>query len=395
MRILIITFGALLLWNNTIGQQILSEEDYLKLAKNHPRFHALDLSIEKNRLLERASFNIPNPNLLIENPTGEFYTVGVQQNIEFPAVYFKQRDLARHRTKLAIIHKNLTSQEINYEMRLAYLSAQAAQQNLTIAATIDSLFLLIYETTQRQFESGQVNALIKTNAALEFGEANTHYMQSELALQRALQKLEMYADQPGIIRVESLFVKSYDILGESKRMDESAFNKSPSYDYLTGSIELANREVSLEKSKSWPGITFGYMNQSNKDSRFDSRFNAGLAIPLWIWQYTSSIQAAKKEVDIAQQSLLVQKKEYQMQLQSLLSEAAQYQKVIQYYEKQANQKADESIDMALRFFKAGQNDYVSYLRTFNQSFNIKKQYNDSIVNYNRTILQIQLLMGIL
>src|SRR5687767_3732313 len=79
------------LFNSLYGQKILTESEATSFALKHsPNLAASELQIIQNRQLRGSAFNLQNPEILFESPTGEFYTPGIQQTFDFPAVYINR-----------------------------------------------------------------------------------------------------------------------------------------------------------------------------------------------------------------------------------------------------------------------------------------------------------------
>lgn len=76
---------------------------------------------------EKAAFNLPNPEVKAESPTGEFYAVGVLQWFDFPAVYVRQKQVAKAETALAQAGQRVSENELRYTIRSLYLETQIAE----------------------------------------------------------------------------------------------------------------------------------------------------------------------------------------------------------------------------------------------------------------------------
>jgi outer membrane protein TolC len=59
------------------------------------------------------------------------------------------------------------------------------------------------------------------------------------------------------------------------------------------------------------------------------------------------------------------------------------------------QQANDIINTARRFFESGQTDYINFLRTTNDAYQIRLRYVETLRSYNQSVLTINYLKGIL
>jgi outer membrane protein TolC len=137
----------------------------------------------------------------------------------------------------------------------------------------------------------------------------------------------------------------------------------------------------------------GYYNQGSRESNLGLRWRAGVSIPLWAGQYKSRIAAAQTGYEIAKQRTEAQKVALATDLQAAQGELTRYRNSLNYFQNTALRQADELISTAQRFFESGQTDYVGFLRTTNDAYNIKLRYLDTLRSYHQTILTINYLTG--
>ena len=103
-----LTFIALLLLSaNAYSQNVVSLRTIIDSSLvNNPSIKAANASVKQQQHLVKSAMNLPSPEILLQNPTGTFYTVGAQQSFDFPTVYGSQRKIQKENVKLAEISKN-------------------------------------------------------------------------------------------------------------------------------------------------------------------------------------------------------------------------------------------------------------------------------------------------
>lgn len=386
-------FLMILLWSGPIAvvaQHVLSENEVVTLALNHsPLLKAADLQVSQRKALQKTAFNLPNPEIMAESPTGTFYAVGVLQSLEFPTVYWKQAQLLKQQSALAAEGKKLTTAEITRLIRSLYLNVQYEQLLLNQFRYQDSLYHQIHLAAKRQFDAGVIDHLEKTFAELQYGEIHNQYMQGVNSLNASTQQLSLYTGVTEEIRVTQLS-KTQPI---SMNADTTALLQSPFLQYSRQNQRVTQQQLSLARHRVMPGLVFGYLNQGEKETETYYRFRVGFTVPLWFWQYGGDIKAAKAGVHFAEQELLVQQQQLTADLQTALSQYTSAQQALTYYETQGLHQADDLIDTARRFFESGDTDFVTYIRTINDAYAIKKKFLDSLRDYNQSIINIHYITG--
>ena len=171
---------------NLFAQKIIAEAEAITRAlKNSPNLSAANFSVLQQKQLVKSSFNIPNPEIFIESPTGNFYTPSITQSVEFPSVYGKQKQLQKQQVQLAEKEKQLTENEVKYQVKQMYLNLQyqaALNGQLYIK---DTVYEKIALSASRQFDAGQIDYLQKLFAETEYAEIHNQYLQQQLIIARA------------------------------------------------------------------------------------------------------------------------------------------------------------------------------------------------------------------
>lgn len=373
-----------------IAQEILSENEVVTLALNHsPLLKAADLQTAQRKALQKTAFNLPNPEIMAESPTGTFYAVGVLQSLEFPTVYWKQAQLLKQQSALSAEEKKLTTADIKRLIRSLYLNVQYEQLLLNQFKYQDSLYYQIQHAAKRQFDAGVIDHLEKTFAELQYGEIHNQYVQGVNLLNASAKQLLLYTGATTEIRVAQLS-KAQPV---AMNADTTALLQSPFLQYSRQNQRVNQQQLSLARHRVMPGLVFGHLNQGEKETETYYRFRVGFTVPLWFWQYSGDIKAAKVGVALGEQQLLVQQQQLTADLQTALSQYTSAQQALAYYETQGLRQADDLIQTARRFFESGNTDFVTYIRTINDAYAIKKKFLETLRDYNQSIINIHYITG--
>jgi len=188
---IITVIAGLLIIANAYSQKIISETDAVNMAlKNSRNISAAGLSVLQQKQLLKSSINLPNPDVFIESPTGNFYTGSITQSIEFPTVYSKQYQLQKQRIVLAEKEKGFTENEVKFQVKQLYLLLQYAAALQQQLYGQDTVYERISTVAGRQFDAGQIDYLQKTFAESQYGEIHNQYLQAQLTITNLQSQLQ-------------------------------------------------------------------------------------------------------------------------------------------------------------------------------------------------------------
>lgn len=377
----------------TSFSQNIAENDLITMAlKNSRNLSAFTLNIKQQKQLLGASFNLPNPEVFVESPTGNFYTGSITQSIEFPSVYNKQYQLQKQKIIFSEKEKAVRENEIKFQVKQLYLSLQytmALQQQLYLQ---DTIYERISNAAARQFDAGQINYLQKLFAENSFADVHNQYLQAQLTgvnIEKQLQLISGYYNKIIAVPITNTGIPNI------ANIDSTGLIINPSLALINQSVNIAQKNISLQNAKALPGLAFGYFNQGERNTPIQNRFRFGVTLPLWFNQYKSNISAAKTEYEITKQKAAGLQQQFSLQYLQAQNEQAVYLQSLQYYETRGLKKAVEIITTAKRFFENGENDYINYLRNINDAYTIQLKYLDVIKNYKHSLLSTNFIKGTL
>lgn len=384
-------------------QQLLTESEAVEIAlKNSSALKAAGLTVRQNEQLVRSARNIPNPDITFDSPSGTFYTLGVQQSFRFPTVYQYQSQLQSQQIGLAQKEQLITQNDLTFRVKSIYQAIQAAEAVRLQIVARDSVYEQIRQAAKRQFEAGTIDKLALTFA--ETQAADVRNALAEAIQQAATNKAQLAMLMQGSDRrtAERIGAVNFTVLPyDDPTLTPLPFANLPLADFTQNPLIQASEQqalinqkaIDVERANALPGFMVGYYNQGTKESSLGLRWRAGVSIPLWTGQYKSRIAAAQTGFEIAKQRTEAQKVALSTDLQAAQGELTRYRNSLNYFQTTALRQADELIAIARRFFESGQTDYVGFLRTTNDAYNIKLRYLETLRSYHQTLLNINYLTG--
>lgn len=364
-----------------------ADEAVAAALKNSPAIKASGLVIRQNEQLVGSARNIPNPDVTLDSPSGTFYTLGVQQNFRFPTVYTKQTQLQQQQIVLAQKEKIVTENDLKYRIRTVYLTVQYADAYLKQLQSQDSAYAQIAVAAQRNFDAGTIDKLALTFAQTQAADIRNQVTMATQELAVSKGQLAFFTNISNFNVSPLAFTPNAIIAGESTQNPLIEAAKQ---------VELINQKtIEVEKANALPGFMVGYYNQGSRETNLGLRWRVGVSIPLWAGQYKSRIAAAQTGQEIAKQRTEAQTQVISADLQAAQGDLRKFQNSLTFYETVALQQANEIISTARRFFESGQTDYINFLRTTNDAYQIRLRYVETLRNYNQSILTINYLTGLL
>jgi outer membrane protein, heavy metal efflux system len=358
MRFALLLISLLVFKPDVRTQQVVAVNDLLNSALvNHPSVKMSELYILQSRQQKSMAWNIPNPDLMVESPTGTFYTLGIIQSIEFPSVYIQQARIAGQETMITEMQQKLTILELRYLVYSYYLRIQLADMQRKFAIEQDSITALIEDAVTKERTAGNIDELQLTFATVQRGETMLRKMEMEsdyASLKKQLQLITGYKSDFTTAPMQKMADTVFAVLLN----DSSFLFRNPSYILQELELEMAETEISLAKNKALPGISFGYLNQGEATTPTFYRFRAGITIPLWFWQYSAAIKYSKMGKDLAQQKLMLTLQELSVEMTQAKNDFFKYANALKYFEQTGLNSITNLRSQAARMFFAGQQEMI-------------------------------------
>lgn len=357
---------------------------------------------QEQAALRRASFSLINPGLIVENPTGGFYTIGGQQTFEFPTVYTRQARLARAQVSLAQQGLLASRNAVLRDARLAYLDLQVAEARLRQLQTQDSLLRQLAATSARLFTAGEVNALQRISTEAESRQAANRVAQAEADRRAAQRRLALLLGRPGppasLTTATDLRRPEAARLADTLQLaaleaDSSAIARNPDVLVAADLVQVSDLSRRLTRARSLPGITIGYLNQGPRETPIGARLQGGLTLPLYFWQYRAQNRAADARLQAARAGQAATALSTRRELTQAVADARKFASSVSYYARTGLPQASTIATTAQRLFAAGEVSYYLLIQSLQQAAQIRADYLDAVRGYRQALIQLEFLQG--
>ncbi|HHZ65567.1 MAG TPA: TolC family protein [Flavobacteriales bacterium] len=387
-----VTLSALLVcvWLGLFAQSTISLDSAIaETLKKHPYLKAAQLELEEQRALKKGSFSLPDPQLMLEAPTGEFFTPGIQQSIDNPLVYIQQSKVGKEKVKLAEAGIRISRAAVIRQASRAYNQLQYSEARARQAVTQDSIFTAHYLATDKRHKAGDVGLLELTSAEARAGEASVELAQTRAQLKSAQLGLSLLT---GIDIKGMLTASAYEKLDYNESIIEAP-SSGLFIDYANQNTVVARKELKLAKFGLAPDFSFGYMNQAELTSSTTYRFQFGLSLPLWFWTHTARIKAAKANAEKRSFEGAMAAQNFNFKWFDAIQAYQANQASLEYFDSVGLKQSDVILDAASRSYTAGEISYIEYLFSVSQAFEIKTNYYEALKKYNASVIELNYLKG--
>ncbi|MDZ4750363.1 MAG: TolC family protein [Flavobacteriales bacterium] len=372
----------------TFSQVITLSEAKLKAEQSSALVQSALLELESNREMEGTAFNLYQPQLLLQAPTGNFYTIGVQQNFDFPSVYSARKSVLKSETDRSEIEAESTKREVRYKIGDLYIHWQTLESLSDYYGKQQNDFLEIRNAAVRSFEAGEIDLLEKSFAELKYLEATRIF---------GAHKSQRDAVKRSLVGYLGLLEGAVcDTLGKNMQLVAWSTNawRSALVELAMADVKLSEGKFKLLKRQNLPGFFVGYMNQGERSSAFENRLNAGVSIPLWFWHTGASKRSAKLILEKSQRDLEAVQIEVNQQFQIATGRHDALVQSILMMKGESLPLASQLINNAGRMYEAGEISLSEYIRMRSDAAQTELSYIQQLQELLQTQNQLQFITAI-
>ena len=374
----------------------LSLEKAIEIAlNNNSGLHSSQLKVEKSDQLIGTAFNLDktqayysyDENNIAKNGLA-LNVWGISQSMQFPSVYFAQKQANTQLMKMEKEKYRLDEIFLKREVSKAYNQILFWQNMGSNYHYLDSLYLQFSIAANRKFEMGESNYLEKLTAVTKQKEVSLLVKQIEENVKKSYLELNRWMQYDSAFSIEEnklikLELKMIDTLNH------------PGIEYYRKAQAFNESLQKAEKQQLLPDLHLSYFQGSNNgmDPQIYQGFQAGVGIPLFYSAQKSKIRASKIEREVLQSEEDNYTKQLISHYYQLLSELNKYNEAILFYEESGKNLSSELINTSNKAFKNGEIDFVQYILLLDNAKGIEMTYLENLYKYNQTILELNYLMN--
>lgn len=311
---------------------------------------------------------------------------GVEQNFNFPTVYFAQRKANKKNVSIAetilIRETNLLSKNVSQ----AYFEIQYLLNKQLIFAEIDSLYQDFNKSTELRYKHGDISQLEVLNAKAKLQQIKKSINQLKSDLEIAYQRLQNWMQFDSAF---SIPLKKMGIIS----VTDNAISLNSGLQIMELQTDYQKALHRMERNKLLPDLSLNYFVGSNKyaGSKNYQGFQFGLALPLFFGEQNARIKANKIAINIEEDL----KEHYKISLDAkyakLKIELQKYQQSLTFYNSSGKQLSEEIIRSSNKSYQVGEIDFFQFVLSIENALSIRINHLDDIWKYNQVALEINYL----
>lgn len=322
----------------------------------------------------------------------------VTQSIPFPTAMASQGKLLRAQAGLAESELAISKTNLIADTKTAYVNLAHAQALSVLLEAQDSLFRLFSRATSLRYQSGEGTLLEKTTADTQSMQIRNQWAQNQSDREIALRQLQLL-----ISHSDAILTENHIKLEKPENLNALS---SPQVNFAASQVGLAKGARSVEQNKILPDFNVGFFAQSltgfqlidNQDVFFDrsklfTGFQLGISFPLWFGPHAARVKSYNWQQQAAEQRLEYSLQQTNAQVEQAIQSIDKFEASLEYYEKYALQNADLITAQARKSFSSGEIGYLEFLNAWKNVFEIRLGYEQTLLQYNLAVIQLERTLG--
>lgn len=408
---LFFVFCALLsnaLLSQTAAQKKYSLQQCIDIAlKNNENIKTAYLNIEHEKQNKKNSSEIPKTSFVYTQ--GQFNSIykydeniTVSQSIPFPTLFSSRSAVSKAQIKSSEFHLDATKAELVYNIKTSYYSLLYLKAVHNLLHQEDSIYSAFATLVSQKYSEGKGTLLEKTAAETQVMEVENQMLESDDDIHTYYLQLYTLMNSVGDFDIAEIDIKKEFL---SINVDTSLVLEHPVLKHLQQQVEVSRKNITYEKAKILPDISFAYFNQTiygpanifgqdyflTKRDRLQGVI-VGMAIPLWFAPLRSKVESARINVKQAQSNYDYNSTVLRGQYVQAANQYIKYQKSLNFYRNNALSNSKLIIDQASKSYAKAEISYVDYLQIVGHALNIENNYLDVINQNNMTVLKLEYLL---
>ena len=298
----------------------------------------------------------------------------------------------------------VTRNGLRTQVKVAYYEWLYATERARLLRAQDSLLVEFKAVTDVRLKTGEGTVVEVALAANQLGELRNRLAQTRADRQISLSRLQTLLNtrQPLLFRDSTLTRRPLPI-----RIDSAALAQTPELALQRSQIEVATRQIAVDRARLLPGFSLGYVNQSLIDTyhvggqdvyygggkRFQSVI-AGIAIPLFTKPLRARVAAARLGLQLGETRRQLIERNLSGELTVLLQRIQQGESSLAYYEETGLPTARLLVEKGRISFRAGEINYLEYFQALSGAYQTRAGYLDALNQYNQAVINLEQLLGL-
>ncbi|AZB32336.1 CusA/CzcA family heavy metal efflux RND transporter [Chryseobacterium bernardetii] len=371
---------------------------------------AVDVALKNNRIIKneklkseyskaliRSASDIPQTGVTMDygqiNSALTDMKFGISQNIAFPTVYKKQKNLYTEEWKKSLLNVSLKEYELKKAVSLTFYNILYWKEKEKLLQETLKLYTDFLDKASIRLKAGESNILEKTTASNQKSAI-------EIQLKQLNQELSVLKYQ-----LQWLLNTETDFVPEDKKLFSGGLKEElsshPVIQVLQQQKKVSEQQTALEKAKLLPGLQLAYNLNSFKGTGADDKVygsapqfhsvQLGVSVPVFSGGQKARIQAAKIAESVAENDIANMEFNLQNQRKKASGIYQANLDIVSRYESAELKNADVITETAKKQFLAGEINYLEFVILVNQAVTLKNSYTDAVWKLNQSAIELEYL----
>ncbi|WP_247235713.1 CusA/CzcA family heavy metal efflux RND transporter [Telluribacter sp. SYSU D00476] len=363
-----------------------------KALQNNGAIQAAGLEIEAARKMLKTAWDIPATTL--DYQRGQLqsypidYTLTVTQSLSLPSVYGAQKRLLQAQQGLTQRQVAVQKTELIRQIKLAFFQLRISYERLRLLQAQDTLYQKAAHAASVRYRTGETNQLEKVTAETRQRDIQNRLaiLQTDIAVGRQTLAILLQQSEPVIIDTTIALKAGFPAM-------QPTLGTNPQLAVMRQQVEAARRQTDLERQRFLPDLRLGYLSQSIERRSGFGVYQIGLSMPLFLAPLRARVEVARLQGVIAERQLNYQQHRLGGELSIREQQYAQSLATLTYYETSALPQARLILQTAEKSYLSGDIEYLEFVQSTAQAWQIREQYLDAIQQYNQTLIEQEALTG--
>lgn len=380
------------------AQQNISLQQAIEIATtNNLKVKNEKLNSQYLLQMTNTAYNIPNT--VVSSEFGQFNSnafdvkIGATQNIKFPIVYKKQKQLLIEEAKTGQWNEAQQIRELNKQVTIIFYEMIYLKEKEKLLSKTDSIYSEFFRKATLRLNKGESNILEKATAQNQLGQIKIQLaeLQKDYTTLQIQFKYLLNAD------VEYIPITNHFQIKDITIADADFVTTTPSIKLMEQEKNINMAKKDVENTNKKPELNGGIYYQTFRANNgmqngYKGLYGAlGVGIPLFNTSIKNKIKALEINNEIANTRLIIEQNKLQNQYQQTLNNYEKYKTTVSYYETEALQNVEIIVSTANNKFIGGDINYLEWVMLINQNTEVQNNYIEAIKALNQSAIELNYL----
>lgn len=309
---------------------------------------------------------------------------GVQQSIQFPITYLRERDIQKQSLSRATIQQERQRLQVQKQVAESWLDAVYFNNRIKVLTSIEELYTSFSRAERLRNEAGESNRLGWLRAQSQLAEISAEKQSLLQSEELALERLRIASAMDNL---EAIVTTELTAL----LIEENGLTGSLVEELAENTVQRFKAEQAFAKSKWWPNLNVELFQGTNQapNAELYQGIRLGAQIPLQLSSRNNEISQSKLALKAAESEALWSHQRAKVVYEQLNTERQRLLALLQTFDNEISRLNNEALKIAQQAYEAGEIAYLEYAQTVEAVRNSELQYLDRLLQYNRVIIQLR------